>query len=208
MVSFLSVLLSICLFVAVIAVGKWRELSRQQELKDLVAWSVVSGDGIPLWAEVSNAQIKLGIQKDYCIFGDDEWEFVKEILQEYRKNLTQSYFNGSLLIIKSKYAIHGEHYFMFSLYEFLSKHQCDYQFLGHDMHKEIISYKSYGESFSAGSDATYTLTDFAVVFHKMSYITYLFCKNSKIANPNGDAFCNEKSISNILESKQIKISRV
>ncbi len=186
--------------------SKLREFYRVKSLRDLVAWSVTGGDGIPLWAEISNAQIKLKLPKEYCVTGDDEWEYVREILAEYRKDLMLSYFKGHLIVIKSKYVISGECYFMASLYAFLCDHQCDYDFLGYKMHKKQISYKSYGESFSAGFDATYALSDFAIVFHKMHYITYMYCKGDERLKGFVPAW-NEENLKEILDTRQIQISR-
>lgn len=183
-----------------------KELQKVKSLRKLVAWCVTGGDGIALWEEISNAQNKLKIKKKYCLFGDEEWEYVREILDEYKKDLMLSYFRGHLIVIKSKYVLSGENYFMASLYTFLSDHQCDYKFLEHDMHKEIISYKSYGESFSAGFDATYALTEFAMVFHKMHYITYMYCKGNEILKAFVPEW-NEKNLKEILDTKQIQLSR-
>lgn len=186
--------------------SKLIELHRVKSLRDLVAWTVTGGAGIPLWAEISNAQNKIKLPKEHRIAGDDDWSYVREIIDEYKKDLMLSYFRGHLIVIKGKYAISGENYFMASLYAFLSDHQCDYEFLGHDMHKERISYKSYGESFSAGFDATYALTEFAVVFHKMHYITYMYCKGNEILKAFVPEW-NEKNLKEILDTKQIQLSR-
>lgn len=202
----LAMLFSIFVFVAIISFTKWHEYSQEKKLRDLVAWSAASGDGIPLWAEVSNSQNKFKLPKEYCLAGDNEWAYVQEIIEEYKKDLMLSYFKGHLKVIKSKYVVSGEAYFMLMLYAFLSDHQCDYKFLGYDMHKERISYKSYGDSFSAGFEATYALTDFAVVFHKMHYITYMYCRGNDILR-NFVPEWNEKNLKEILDTKQIQLSR-
>ena len=213
MESFLAMLLCIFIFVAIIAFRKWHELSLQQELKNLVVWSAicdhpfraVSGHDLPLWSYISNAQIEFQLPQDYRITGDDEWCFAKEILEEYQTNLIRSYLIGNLKLIKSKYAIRGEDYFMLMLYAFLSDHQCDDKFLNHEMHKERVSYKSYGSTFSAGFDATYALTDFAVVLHKMHYITYMYCIENKVLKPFVPEW-NEKNLKKILDTNQIQLS--
>lgn len=204
--SFAILVFGLFVYVAIIAFEKWHEYSQSKKMKDLVAWSLTGGDGIPLWAELSNAQINLHIPQEYCISGDQEWSLVKGILEEYKKHLTLSYFQGQLGLIKSKYVINGEAYFMFTLQDFLREHQCDYNFLGHNMHKETLEYKRYGDWGGPCYDATYSLTDFAIVFHKMYYIAYLFCKNNKAINPSEDAFQNEKIISEIIDTKQIQLS--
>ena len=132
---------------------------------------------------------------------------VKDILAEFQKELIQDYFNNNLKIIKSKYAIPAEHYFMFALTSFLEDHQCDHDFHGNAMQKERLSYKRYGDWGGPCYDATYSLTDFALVYHRLYYVAYLFCRSSKILNPNGVAFQNSESIIRILDTKQIQISR-
>ena len=206
MEKLLAPIVTILVFVFVFLFSKLRELYRDRTLRDLVAWSVNGGDGLPLWAEISNAQIKQNLSMEYCISGDEEWAYVKEVIDEYRQDLMRAYFKGRLYVIKSKYRIRGVDYFMFALYAFLSDHQCDYEFLCHDLHKERISYKSYGSAFSAGSDATYTLTDFAMVFHKMHYITYMYCRGNDILKDFVPGW-NEKNLREILDTKQIQISR-
>ena len=208
-------LLSIFIFVACIAFSKWCELSRNRKLRDLVSWCVVKekygellvhAHDLPLWAYIKNAQIK-SLAKEYHISGDEEWAFVKEILEEYQRDLIQSYFKGHLSLMKSKYEIDGEVYFMFSLYAFLSEHQCEYEFLGHDMHKERLEYKHYGDWGGPLFDAKYEQTDFAVVLHKMHYVTYMYCRESEILK-NFVPEWNEKILKEILDTKQIQISRV
>lgn len=213
MEQFLAILLSIFVFVAIVAFSKWRELSQERRLRDLVAWSVIwehpygtfCGHDLPLWAYLKNAQIK-HLSQEHRISGDNEWQFAKEILEEYQKGLTQSYFKGYLKLMKSKYVIRGEDYFMFRLYVLLSNHQCDYEFLGHNMHQERLSYKRYGDWGGPLYDATYSLTEFAIVFHKMHYITYMYCRENKILREFVPEW-NEKNLKEILDSKQIQISR-
>lgn len=207
--------LCIFIFVAIVAFGKWRELSQERKLRNLVSWCVVKENygellihahDLPLWAYLKNAQIK-HLSQEYHISGDDEWKSAKVILDEYQKDLTQSYFKGKLIVIKSKYVISGECYFMASLYAFLSEHQCDYEFLSHDMHKERLEYNRYGDWGGPLYDAKYEQTDFAIVLHKMHYITYMYCKEDERLKGFVPAW-NEENLKEILDTKQIQISRV
>lgn len=198
--------ISILVFLVIIAFKKWYEYSKSQALKNMVSWSVTGGDGIPLWTKVSNSQINLKLSAEYCITGDEEWAYAKEIIEEYKQDLMRSYFRGNLIIIKSKYAVSGENYFMAALYAFLSDHQCDYEFLKYDMHKERVSYKEYGSWGGTLFDATYSLTEFALVFHKMHYITYMYCRRNDILNGYVPEW-NEKNLKEILDTKQIQLSR-
>lgn len=212
----LTVLLGIFVLAAIIAFEKWHEYTQERELRDLVSWSAI-GDYCPalgrhsyvrdLLIAVLNAQFDDAIEKKHRITDEADKPYVIEIIEDYQRDIMRSYFKGQLKIIKSKYSIRGEHYFMLTLYCFLSEHQCDYEFLGHAMHKERIAYKSYGESLSAGFDATYSLTDFAVVFHKMHYITYMYCRGNKILKDFVPDW-KEKNLKEILDTKQIQISRL
>lgn len=208
MESVFTILLLLFVLVAIVAFKKWHEASQERSLRTLVGWSTSSDNHIrcnlALSAYIYKAQIRL--LENYRISGDEERKAVNEILEEYRKNLVQAYFAGKLSIPKSKYVVQGQDYFMFALYAFLSDHQCDYEFLGHDMHKERISYKSYGSAFNSGFDATYSLTDFAVVFHKMHYIAYMYCRGSEILKNYVPAW-NEEKLKEILDTKQIQLSR-
>ena len=200
------ILIIVCLAIRV------KEYSKLRTLHDLVVWCVtnkmdVYSHSMPLYSYIANAQIKMNVQSEYRISGSNEWDMVKDILTEFQKELTQDYFSNNLKIVKSKYVIPGEQYFMFALTSFLEGHQCDHDFQGNDMYKDRMSYKRYGDWGGPCYDATYSLTDFALVYNKLYYVAYLFCKNSKIFNSNGKLFQNEKHIKDILDSKQIKISR-
>lgn len=214
MESVLAMLLSVFIFVAIIAFGKWHEYTQAQKLRDLVSWSAI-GDYSPalgrnsyvqeLLFAVLNAQYNEVIDKKYRIT-EEEKQYVIEIIEDYQRDIMRSYFKGHLKMINSKYVILGKDYFMLMLYTFLSEHQCDYKFLEHDMHKERVFYKSYGSSFSAGFDATYALTDFAVVFHKMYYIAYMYCKGNDTLKKFVPEW-NGKNIKEILDTNQIQLSR-
>lgn len=207
-------LLAVFILVACVAFAKWCKLSKEQKLKELVAWSAI-GDYCPAlnrysyesgpFLTVWNAQFGDAIDKKHRIT-EIEKKYVIEVIEAYQRDIARSYFKGHLKLITSKYVVRAEDYFMLALYGFLSEHQCDYEFLGHNMRKDRISYKQYGESFSSGWDATYTLTDFAVVFHKMHYITYMYCKRNDILR-NFIPEWNEKNLKEILDTKQIQLTR-
>jgi hypothetical protein len=193
---------------------KFYESHKEKELRKLVSWSVI-GDYCPtlnsysynreLFITIMNTQHKYGIKKKYCITEETEEEYMREIIEEFQKEMARSYFRGVLKTVKGKYTIREEHYFMLSLFCFLTKHQCDSKFLGYDMHKERVSFKDYG---NLNFDATYTLTDFAIVYHKMYYITRVFYNNCKplIESNLALPYNNEKAIEEILNTKQIELS--
>lgn len=159
METVLAVLFSVFVFVAIIAFRKWHKYEKDQKLRKLISWSA-TGDYDPVLGQYSyvrellftllNAQYDDAIDKKHRIT-EEERRDVIEIIEEYQKNIMRSYFKGRNIVIKSKYVVTGEDYFMFALYAFLSDHQ-----------------------------STYTLTDTEVVFHKMHYITYMYCKRNDI----------------------------
>lgn len=209
----LAILLFILVFVVIIMVSKLRELYKEKKLRDLVSFSVIGDYCPPLgrysyvsapYYVIMNAQNKYGIKKEYCITEKKENKYMHEIIEEFQKEMARSYFKGELKTIKSKYIMQGENYFMLLLHSYLQEHQCDYNFLGYDMHNERISYKEYD---GGGYMATDTLTEFAVTYHKMYYIAHVYCKNCKpIVESEIPLFDNEKSIEKILDTKQIEIS--
>lgn len=199
-----------------IACKKWHEYAQERRLRNLVTWSAI-GDYCPALGRYSyvrepffailNAQCNDAIDRKYRINEETDKQLVIEIIEAYQKDIMQSYFKGHLKSIKSKYAISGEDYFMMALCGYLDEHHVEREFLGHDMHKERLEYKRYGNWGGPCYDATYALTDFAIVYHKLYYITYMFCKNSKITNPSGYSYTNEKFIKEILDTKEIQLSR-
>lgn len=138
---------------------------------------------------------------------DEEWETVKIIIANFQKVIVQKYFHNSLNLPKSKY-IDGEIYFMYLLQGYLEENQCNHSFLGYDMHKETISRENYGSWGGQLYDATYALTDFALIYHKLFYIAYMSCKESKAFNSIGNCFNNEAALEEIIDSRRISVSHM
>lgn len=208
----LVMIIFILVMAIIISLHKLKELSLQEKLRDLVAWSVSKDNpircNIPLFSYVANAQIDLDLPKEYRISGDEGWGYVKEILSEYQKDLTQSFFSRCLTtkVLSGKYVPRGQDYFMLMLYIFLSDHQCDHKFADHDMRGEQLQYKQYGEGWSSPYDSKYTLSEFAIVYHKMHYIAYMYCRGNDAINGFVPEWC-EEGLKQILDTKQIEISR-
>lgn len=174
------ILLFIC--VSIWAFTTWRKLKNTERLKELVTWSVFESDGarwnIPLWAHLKNAQIH-NVSEQYRITGDEEWEIVKEIIERYQKELTQSYFDGRLWNLKSIYGIDGKDYFLYMLYVYLCEN-ADY-----------------------GQNTVFCLRNNEIgnrniVFHKMRYITYMYCKGN-LALQNNVPVWNESVLKEVLD---------
>ena len=120
-------------------------------------------------------------------------------------DVARKYFLDQLSLIKSKYAASGEDYFMAAFYNFLTEHQCYHEVVGHAMQKERIAYKDYGYGCD---DATYLLSDFGLLYHKLLYITFCYCKNSRVINHKKQLAFGEQrenGIKAILDTKQLGV---
>lgn len=197
----------------VYCIYKLYQYKQQSQLRYLVAWSVTTNfsstqsirPGLDLIDYIYRAQRNLEIQTDYFFTKQIELEFVDLLLKEYQRFLTQKFFNCTLLPPKYKKTISGEQYFMYMLCLMLKQHQCDSYYLGKDMHAKNLSYKEYGSWGATHYDATYSLTDFSVAYHKLYYTVHLFCQNDPILNQNKE-FYNSDAIKEIIDTRQISIS--
>lgn len=143
MEGIISALIFIFVCISVWAFTTWRKLKNTENLKEWVAWSVSESDGvrwnIPLWAHLKNAQLHSNISDEYRIASDEEWEYAKEVIVRYQKNLVKSYFNGQLWSLKSIYGISGKDYFLFMLYVYL----CENETSGHNVVSHKMHYITY-----------------------------------------------------------------
>ena len=209
----MDILVYVLIVALIYFVERYFKLSKQQKLFDLVAWCASSSYGIdcvrsdPLRTCISRAQRELNISPSYRIDSKDDWQLVQEILCEYQRDLSNRYFNKLLdpNALKGKLPVRDEDYFMFSLYCFLDDHQCDSTFLGHEMREQILDYTRHSPMCY---DATYSLSDFALVYTKLYYIVYLSCKSSKVINPTGNRFGNLDHIKETIDTKQLSVSAV
>jgi hypothetical protein len=178
METVLSLLFGVFVFVAIIAFGKWHKYEKEQRLRELISWSAI-GDYCPAFNRYSyvvgpliavlNAQHNDAIDKKYRIT-EEEKQYAKKIIEEYQIDIMRSYFEGNRIVIKSKYAVPEKTYFMFALYVFLCDHQSEY-----------------------------SIRDSAAVFHKMHYITYMYCKSSNILRDHVPNW-NERNLKEILDT--------
>ncbi len=192
-------------------ITKNRKTAKENRTREMAAWVVTENsstyrDNKELHEYVAKAQTHLC--EEYRITGENEWRLTKEILSAFRKYLNEKLLSDRLSAPQTKYAVTDEDFFMLNLCAYLEDHQCDYSFLGHDMHEETISRKEYGSYGGRLYDATYSLTQFAVVFHKLYYISYCYCKNSKALSTMDYRFDDEEEIAKIIATKRISVSRM
>lgn len=197
------VALFIMLLIALIVTLKKK--SESKEHKDLVAFSSGrTGTGLSLIDYLKNAQNDLKLSDEYKVFGREEWSYAEKIIEEYQKYVLDKYFSDELYFPKSKYVIRGNDFFMFKLQYYLDCHMCESYFGDYDMHERIL--KRNGNSYTF-SDTTYLLTDFAIVFVKLYYISFSYCKQSKIMSSHLNPFMDLKEIENTISTKKLEVHR-
>lgn len=197
---FLTVFLSIVIFFMIL---KLIDYSKAADKYNAVKWIVTDSD-VPLF--IKRTAKELNIPENYRINTNEEEKLFKEILSQYKEYILQCYFHNNLPLPNKKHIPDGQTYYMYSLCCFLHEHQCDSVFCGYNMHTKTLEYKNFGSWGKPLYDAKYSTSDFAVVFHKVYYLSYLYCKNDNFLNPNGDLYFDEKSIETIIDSGTISIS--
>ena len=156
---------AIYIFLSFIAFGEWYKYKKEKKLQKLITWAVTGGycpalginsyDGELLYA-IRCAQGSSLIDESCRICDDIEWKYVLEIIEKYQIDLMRSYLKGHPISVESKCELYDNEYFMFTFYEFLSRHQSDYEFAGHEMS-----------------------SDFGTTLHKLHYIAFVYCKNNE-----------------------------
>lgn len=189
----MDLILFLLILTVIYCIHKLYQYKQQSQLRYLVSWSVTTHfnsvpsirPGLDLIDYIYRAQRNLKIPTDYCFTKQSELDVVYLLLAEYQRSIAQKFFNYNLNPPRFKKRLSGEQYFMYMLCMMLKQHQCDNVYLSHDMHEKRISYTEYGSWGGPNYDATYTLSDFALTYHKLYYVTYLFCKNDQILNQTG-----------------------
>lgn len=178
------ILLFVC--ASIWAFTTWRKLKNMENLKEWVAWSIYESDGIrwniPLWAHLKNAQLHSNVSEPYRIAGDEEWQSAKDIIARYQKELAQSYFDGRLWALRSIYGITGKDYFIYMLYVYLCENE------------------NYGQASVFHLTNNNELGNRNIVFHKMQYITYMYCKGNLALQKSVPAW-NESRLKEILDKE-------
>lgn len=155
-----------------------------------------------------NADKLFLIEEKYWLKGDEEQDIAKEILQAYQKELSQKYFSEQLIANRLIFKLSDEEYFLLTLKNFLEKYECETTFLGNKMYN-TKEYKSYGSWGAPLFDATYELTDYAVVYHKMYLIAQMYCLTLQ-KNPLDTStlsFQSSEYTKKVLDTREIKVSR-
>lgn len=191
-------------------IKKFIEHRENTIIRYLVSWCVTEDSSIyrcsmHLYQYVFNAQSNLNIPQKYRLSYENDKDIVKEILGLFQAELSKLYFEGRTPYIKSLFDVPGEHYFMFALGYYLGEHHCDSCLCGHNMHNKTLSYKSYGTWGALRYNASYELSDFAIIYHKLYYIAYQFTVESKYYGKYCQSFVVE-GLQRILDTNTIEIS--
>ena len=155
-----------------------------------------------------NADKLFPIDEKYRIQGDEERNIAKEILKEYQRDLIQKYFLGELGTNRFIRKLTKAEYFLYTLQEFLQKHECETTFNGIKMY-ETKEYKSYGSWGVPLFSATYELTDYAVVYHKIIYIAemYRLTLRENPLDTESYYFKSAEATKEVIDSRKMKVSR-
>lgn len=206
----IAALLAFCLFWQSL---KLYEYSLKKSLHERVSWCAGGNAhdcsrSLPLIDIICNAQAIHNLSKEYRLIEESEQSTAKEILAFFQEYLTQEYFKDALSSDRTIVRKSSEAYFIFALKSYLEKYQCDTSFHEHKMYtvKNYVKYGSWGAQLF---DATYILTDYAVVYHKILYIVQLCYFNSlkdtdAIYSVESRATENTKKV---LDTKEIEVSR-
>ena len=188
MEGLISALILLFIWVSIWAFTTWRKLRNMENLKEWVAWSVRKDDhiryNIPLWAHLKNAQLHSNVSDQYRITGEGEWEEAKEIIAKYQKELVNSYFEDRLWAMKSIYEIQSKDYFIYMLYVYLCENE---------------NYGYCQNSVFRFRDLRNKVDHRNIVFHKMRYITYMYCKENPTLQKNVPDW-NEDRLKEILDN--------
>lgn len=155
-----------------------------------------------------NADKLFLIEEKYWLNGDEEMDVAKEILRAYQKEWCQKYLSGRLSASRMICKLTDEEYFLLSLKDFLEKHECETTFCGNKMYN-IKEYKSCGSWGVPLFDATYELTDYAVVYQKMYLIAQTYCLTLR-PNPldkNSLYYHRIENAKKVLDTREMKVSR-
>lgn len=199
------------LIIVGICIPKIRDACKTKKIKSYVSWCLseknakeYNANSPSLICYILKAQDFLNIRQDFAIHRDKDSLFINKIIDEYKKDLMQSFLNGNLYIPKGYDCITNDEFFIYTLFEFLMKRQYDRKFSGYDMLGNELD-RIY---FSDGSlNIIYSLSDFSILYHKVLYIAYLYSEMIfwDPTQPSSGKSWIEESLTNILKTKQIEL---
>lgn len=211
----LAIVIIVSFFLLYWLVRKSFSLYKEDKIRQHVAWCVkdvnqligclcyvqrLSKEKTPNCC-VPHADKLITIEDSFWLTEDDEITIAKEILYEYQKEISQTFFENKLSTLKSLRNLTDEEYFLVSLGNFLDKNQFSSKFFSDKMY-ETIEYTPLG--------VTYKLKHFAVVYYKTLLITKTYYMALQ-KNPYNTGSVYYQSINNtkeVLDTREIKASRL
>lgn len=151
------------------------------DLKDKVRWIAIEffKDGSShtlvrdhLFEYIEREQRNLCVENNYRIdfSNEKELDMVYEILETHKQNVIHSFVCNSLKKSKEIYKLNNIEHYMFILMKYLHKNKYNDKFNNNIMHEFLQEDDIY---------RTHKLTDFGVIYHKLYYISTLFCMNNE-----------------------------
>lgn len=155
------------IFILVGCISKLLKYMNEDQLRESVAWCVSSNNNVrnnlSITAYIHNKQLHHALPNEYRLTlhtSCPDKQFVNDILAEYQHSLSENYFMGNLIPLKSKYVLTGEPYFWISLQRYLCL-------------KEDRLYDVRGKKLYDYSEDKKLLTEDGIRFYKLLYITFL-----------------------------------
>lgn len=180
---------------------------KKNQLREKVKWCIAYNSFNNRTAEnemfnhIYHLQYELSVDKKYMIAVDDA-PIVKGILKCYQQDLIQKYFTGALM----DYSDDEKKQFVITLNEFLSKHQCDKEFNENQMYA-VKDYKTYGTWGATSFSATYVLTDYAVTYNKLYYVSQLyFLKHYNIVDQDKLGVITANTIKEAIDNREFGVN--
>lgn len=204
-IGFIIVQIFLIIMLILAYIEKRKECSTLERTKDYIYYCF--RDGL---SDLFYYQKKLNLHDDCCIT-QTEKELTKEILKDFQLHSLHLYFSNNLPKPRCKRINKSTTFFMFLLHSYLTDHQCDYNFLGYEMHSKTISRTDYGSWGVSQYEASYKLTDFAVVINKLLYISLCYLKSTpEFSNLfSEDRYQSElKSLEKIIFTKTIHVTNM
>lgn len=182
MEEFISVLIFLLIVASIWAITTWRKLKDMEHIKEWVAWSVCESDNIRYNIPLWAHLKDAQIHAHIC----DEYRIAGEEEWESAKEIIQRYQKN---LTKSYF--NGQLWALKSIYGISGKDYYIYM-----LYVYLCEHQIYGHN---------------IVFHKMHYITYMYCKDNLALQKNIPAW-NESVLKEILDDdiakKQISSHKI
>lgn len=174
----------------------------KNKLKEQVCWCTVPGyhREMSLLDCIYEQSKNLIIEKEYKLTVVDKL-VIKEILEKYCKDLSDSFFRNELKLDYRFTKFSNQEYFFFSLAAFLRKNQYNCYFNSNKMYDS----KTIHKYDNVQRDEQYKLLEYGVIFNKLYLIAELYCENNKKINCD-NSFNFSPNIKRILSDKEFTVS--